>query len=131
MNQRKARSLRARQAAEWRTYLSRLAAYVPLPVERHDTSVAGSPWVLWTFAKIAVVLEPPEIAAPLGPWAGVWYVARRDANLLRECPICNARAGVTDMGSQPMRGQMVHEPVCPISDGRALLLKDEPFPEGD
>jgi hypothetical protein len=120
-------ALRSRREAEWRDYTARLAAYTPLPAERHDPPGGG--FVLWSFARRALLVEPPEFAAPLGPWAALWYAARRDANLLGRCPICGAGASVTDMSTPQMVGQMRHEARCPIGDTMARRLRGEPFPE--
>jgi hypothetical protein len=119
--------LRSRRSAEWRDYVARLAAYTPLPAERTDTPDPRI--VLWAFAKRALIIEPPEIAAPLGPWAALWYAARRDANLLLRCPICDASGLVTDMRPARMVGRMEHEAACPVSDAVARRLRAEPFPE--
>ena len=116
----------SRRSAEWRGYVAHLAAYTPLPADRIDTPEPRI--VLWAFAKRALVIEAPEIAAALGPWAALWYAARRDANLLQRCPICDAAGLVTDMRTPQMVGRMEHEAACPVSDAVARRLRGEPFP---
>jgi hypothetical protein len=82
--------MNADPGAEWRNYLGRLAAYTPLPAERIDTPDPRI--ILWAFAGRALIIEPPEVAAPLGLWSLLWYAARRDANLLQRCPISDSLA---------------------------------------
>jgi len=112
------------RSGEWRTFTDRLATYTPLPAERHDLPGGGA--IVWTFLGRMLLTEAPERAAPLGPWAETWYAARRDANLLQRCPICDAAAMVADLTSR--NGAMVHETRCPISDGTARRLRTTPYP---
>ena len=119
-------TLRERREAEWRAFTDRLAGYTPLPAERAD--MPDPRVVLWSFLGRALLVEAPEAAASLGPWAGTWYAARRDANLLQRCPICDAAAMVTDMTERPWLGQMVHDPRCPVSDGTTRRLRTTPYP---
>jgi hypothetical protein len=125
-------ALRARREAEWQASIRRLAIYTPLPAERAEPP---NPRVaFWSFANRAVIMPPPEFAKTLGSWAATWYAARRDADLLQVCPICDGvaivadTAGVIDAPERVVASALVHEPRCPVGDEMARRLRSTPFP---
>lgn len=101
---------KARQAAiEWlRRYRSPIAETVVLK------ELSGG-WVIWSNGPLAVVTEPWEDDWPDD--IKRWYIARRDANLLGSCPMCDALGPVVINRAVGQKGSMVHEYDCVIGDG--------------
>jgi hypothetical protein len=125
-------ALRARREAEWQASIRRLAIYTPLPAERAE--MPNPRVAFWSFANRAVLMPPPEVAETIGPWGPTWYAARRDADLLQVCPICDGvavvadMAGVMDATERIVAAALVHEPRCPVGDEMARRLRSTPFP---
>ena len=57
----------------------------------------------------------PSLAEDLTPALRSWYMARRDANLMGVCPLCDARLPAIFV-SRIQRGSMVHVDTCPVTD---------------
>lgn len=65
---------------------------------------------LWSYQGIAVAMVPP-----LHKWtAGLrsWYAARRDANLMGLCPLCDAEMPAVVAGA--VHGEMRHDDDCAV-----------------
>ena len=75
--------------------------------------------VLWRLGQIEVAMPPVNPFWSREQMA--WYLARRDANLMGVCPLCEAVMPATIAGTPLMLGRMLHEDECPLIDGRWVM----------
>ena len=74
----------------------------------------SSEWWLWLYQGIAVAMHPMQSVWTTGQQRQ--YIARRDANLMGMCPLCDAKMPVVIGRVGTQHGAMIHENDCPVSD---------------
>jgi len=71
-------------------------------------------WSCWVYQGIAVTMPAMQQG-----WTEIQrrsYIARRDANLMGMCPLCEAKIPFAYTARAVQRVAMAHDLACPISD---------------